>query len=321
MQSALHPQRSVAPPRQSEPLGITLLMAAEACFAVSGGVSKYLTGALPPLQIAWIRFAVFAAVVMGVIVSRRDWSALRSQCLGPQIVRCLGIVGATVFFILALKRLPLAETSALFFVSPLLIVLAARVVLGEAMNATRYIAVGSGFAGALLVIKPGSHGLGLDAILPLLAAVSWAVAIIATRWTGSRERPLTGVLYAALVGLAVTTAFLPTAWVPPDTPQLMFGIATGLAAAAGQWFIVLAYQRASASSLAPLNYVQLIWSALVGYVFFASVPDNWAIVGAVVIVLSGFFAIRKGRSLTFGEGRDNEHVAIRAKPHHPPAGN
>ncbi|MBS7700216.1 MAG: DMT family transporter [Chelatococcus sp.] len=167
-------------------------MASEACFAVSGGVSKYLTGALPPLQIAWIRFVVFAAVVIGTIVWRRDWSALKSQCLGPQFLRCLGIVGATVFFILSLKRLPLAETSALFFVSPLLIILAARMVLGEAMNTTRYIAVGSGFAGALLVIKPGSHGLGLDAMLPLSAALSWAVAIVATRWTGSRERPLTG---------------------------------------------------------------------------------------------------------------------------------
>ncbi|CAH1690117.1 Threonine/homoserine efflux transporter RhtA [Hyphomicrobiales bacterium] len=273
-------------------------MAAEACFAISGGVSKHLTGALPPLQIAWIRFVVFAAVVMGVIVWRRDWSALKSQCLGMQVVRCLGIVGATIFFILSLKRLPLAETSALFFVSPLLIVLAARIALNEAMNTARYIAVGAGFAGALLVIQPGSHGLGLDALLPLLAAVSWAAAIIATRWTGSRERPLTGVLYAALVGLAVTTAFLPIAWEPLNTPQLIFGVATGVAAAAGQWFIVLAYQRASASSLAPLNYVQLIWSALVGYVFFASVPDNWAIVGAVVIVLSGFFAIREGKSFT-----------------------
>ncbi|MBS7700217.1 MULTISPECIES: hypothetical protein [unclassified Chelatococcus] len=89
----------------------------------------------------------------------------------------------------------------------------------------------------------------------------------------------------------MTTAFLPIFWEPPTTPQLIFGVATGLAAAAGQWFVVLAYQGASASSLAPLNYVQLLWSSLVGYVFFASVPDNWAIVGAVVIILSGYFAV------------------------------
>lgn len=271
-------------------------MAAEACFALSGGASKYLTGSLPALQIAWIRFAVFAAVVLGLIAWRRDWSVFRSQCPGPQAVRCLGIAGATVFFILALKRLPLAETSALFFVSPLLIVLAARIVLNETIGLARYIAVGAGFVGALLVIRPGPQGLGVDAFLPLLAAICWAVAIIATRWTGSRDRPLTGVLYAALVGLAVTTACLPLGWVQPDATQLTFGFATGIAAAAGQWLIILAYQRASASSLAPFNYVQLMWSALIGYVFFASVPDGWAIVGAVVIVLSGAFAASGGRA-------------------------
>jgi drug/metabolite transporter (DMT)-like permease len=219
----------------------------------------------------------------------------RSQRPGLQIFRALALVTSSILFISSLRFLPIAEATATSFAAPIFITALSVVVLGEKVGYRRWAATFVGLAGVLVVIRPGTSAFQPASILALMAALSWASAVVVTRRTSAIDSALTTLAYSAVIGVLVLSALLPFVWAPPDWSTIGFGVLIGCAATAGHSLIIVAFRYGDASVLAPFTYTQLVWVTGLGALLFGAIPDAWTIVGATMIVLSGLYIAHRER--------------------------
>lgn len=278
-------------------VGIALLLAATIFFSLSDALAKSMVGAIPTIEIAWVRYLVFTGAALAWILrqppSRRGTARPWSQAL-----RGIGVVGSALCFILALGTLPLAEASAVNFASPLFITVLAIPFLGELVDLRAWLAVLVGFAGVLIVVRPGTSGFHPGALLVLASCLLWAVAMIVGRRMGAAERPATTIAWTAGTGLLLLTLAVPFVWVPLTVGQVAHLMLLGVVASSAQFCVVAAYRLGPASVLAPISYCQLIWSGVLSWLLFAAPPDAWTVGGAVVIVAGSLYSVRRARSRT-----------------------
>ena len=277
--------------------GIALMITALAFFSCSDAASKLMTASLPAVEVAWLRFCVFTFLMLGAATLTGRLHSLRSQRPSLQTLRALGVLGSSVFFIMGLGFLPMAEATAISFVSPVIVTALSIPFLGEVVGWRRWSAVAVGLLGVLIVVRPGIGAFDAAAIFPVLSAASWAVALVVTRKMSGADGPLVSLTYAAVVGLLVTSAIVPFGWTTPGWREIGFGFVTGIASTIAQWLVVLAFQQARASVLAPFSYSQLVWSGLLGYLVFGNVPDEWTLIGAGVIIASGLYTAHRERTV------------------------
>lgn len=283
------------PQRPGRYRGIACMVAAVAVQSGSEAVAKLMTETLPVAQVTWMRYVVFAAIMVGVALAVGPARALRSKQTGLQILRGAAAVGAAMCFIAALSVLPMAEVTAISFLSPLLVTVLAIPILGETIGLRRWTAIAIGLLGVAMVLRPGTPDFGISMLFPLAAATSWAFALVVTRSMSESDSALVSMTYAGLVGLALTSVLVPFVWVAPDMRSLGLGLATGLLGTAAQYLTVQAFYHERASVLAPIFYTSLIWSIGLGYLLFGNVPDTWTYAGAATIILSGLYAIGRRR--------------------------
>lgn len=299
------PRFSDLPPRPKPPepskaqtddplRGVPLIVAAVTIFSVSDALAKHLGQFLPPVEVAWMRYATFLLLTLLPVV-RGGPAVLRPKAPGLQVLRGLALVASGLSFIVALRFLPLAEATAINFVSPIFITALSIPFLGEVVGVRRWAAVAVGLVGVLVVVRPGGGAYGAEVALPVVTAASWALAVVVTRKMAGADRPATTLFWSAAVGFAVLSALLPFDFAVPSPGQAGLGLLLGLIATAGQWLIVLAYRHAPASVLAPFAYSQLLSSALLGFFAFGAVPDRWALLGAGVIAASGLYTAHRER--------------------------
>lgn len=258
------------------------------CFSSMDTVAKSLAAEYEPFFVVWARY-VIQAVGVTVIFLPRLGSILKTEQLSLQIVRSALLFAATVFFFTSLSLLPLGTVTAVAQVVPLLITGMAAVVLAERVGIYRWGAVLIGFVGALIIVRPGMGGFGWAAVLPLAGAFCFAAYSIATRFLGARDSMWTTFFYTATAGALLASLAVPFFWETPavtDLPRFLLMAALG---ASGQALLILAMSFAAASAVAPVFYVQLIFAAVLGFLFFGEVPDLWTVVGAATIVGAGLF--------------------------------
>jgi len=267
--------------------GVGLMLAAVAVQSCSEAVAKMMTVSLPAIEIAWLRYAVFAFVVVAATLVSGRRLALRTPRPAMQMLRSVSAVGAAIFFIMGLSLLPMAEVTAISFMAPLLVTLFSIPILKEVVGIRRWMAVAAGMIGVVMIVKPGTEAFALSALFPLIAAAGWALALVITRLMSVSDQPLVSLTYAALVGFALTSALVPLVWVTPDLRGLLLGLGTGAFGAMAQYLTVEALRHEKASVLAPLFYGSLVWSVLFGYVIFGNLPDAWTYAGAAAIIAAG----------------------------------
>ena len=274
--------------------GIGLLLAATLFFSVSDVLAKILGERIPVIEIGWIRYVTFLVILLGVGV--RD-GRVRFRVIHPwaQVIRGVMMVVSALFFIFSLRFLPIADAAAVGFVSPLLITALSVPMLGEVVGLRRWTAVGVGFVGVLIVIRPGTGTFQPAAFLVLASSLAWAVATILTRKIAGREDASATMLWAGMVGLVALSIAVPFVFVTPSVMDVFLNVVLGAVATVGQYWMILAYRNASASVLAPFNYIQLIWSAGSGYLVFGTLPDGMTMLGASVIAVSGLYTIHRER--------------------------
>ncbi|WP_426955880.1 DMT family transporter [Muricoccus radiodurans] len=278
--------------------GILLITASIALFSVSDALAKLLTGSLPPVEVGWLRYVTFFALTLTPFLFRRNAfsRALRPKAPGLQLLRGLGMLGSAIAFIFALRVMPIAEATAINFVSPAFITALSIPVLGEVVGWRRWTAVAVGLVGVLIVIRPGTGAFGVEALLPIATAATWACAAVITRRLASAgDGPEVTLFWSAGVGLVVLTAALPFDFVVPTAGQVGLGVLVGVISSVGHSLVVLAYRAAPASVIAPFSYLQLLFSTLMGIILFGAAPDRWTALGAVIITASGLYTAHRER--------------------------
>jgi drug/metabolite transporter (DMT)-like permease len=200
-------------------------------------------------------------------------------------------------FVMAIGSVPLATASAIGFTSPLIVTALSVPLLHEQVGWRRWSAVVVGFAGALMVIRPGG-GLHDPAVLLILASsFAYALYQILTRLAGRIDTAATGIVFAALFGSLGMSLVMPFVFVVPRSLlDVLLFCSLGLLGGLGHYLVIRAFQLGPAAVIAPLGYVELIGSVVFGYLLFGNFPDPWTWLGAGVIIASGIYiAFRERR--------------------------
>lgn len=292
MQASLTPSDRVYRPW----LGIFYMCVACALFPVMNSMVKLLTGIYPYQEVVWIRLATHLVLMAAIFMPRRGLALLRTRAPLQQLVCSMGLLGATFFFFGAARYVGVTEAIAISFVSPLAVTLLARPLLGERITFVRLASVVIGFAGVLIVIRPGSSVFQWASLMILASAVSYAVYQIVVRRVAAVDSPATTAFYSALGCTLVTSFFVPFAWKTPDNwRDIAMMLSLGFFGGFGHYCVARAFSYAPANLIAPLNYTQMIGSVIVGYLMFAEIPDFYTWLGSAVIIAAGLLVGWQGK--------------------------
>jgi drug/metabolite transporter (DMT)-like permease len=280
---------------------LVLFLLAGVCLSSLDATAKYLVRDHALFLVVWARYAGQMLVVTPFAWRRAGAGFWRTRYPVLQLLRSGSLLTATICFFGGLRYLPLAEASAVTFLAPVFVVVLSGPLLDEQPNRARWIASIVGFAGILILVRPGSSIFHPAALLLVLAALCNAFYFITTRKLAD-ESPYTTLFYSALVGTLGLSLVLPWQFAG-DMPPLSHGalfLLLGLFAGMGHWFVISAYLLAPASLLTPFTYLQMIWATFYGFAIFEHLPDRTSALGMTVIVASGLWLAvqerRRGRA-------------------------
>lgn len=267
---------------------IMFMLVAICMFSSMDALAKHLMTGLPPLQVVWARYAMHTVLAV-MILAPRLGTALRTRTPGLQLLRSAFLFGATMSFFTAISVMPLGAATAVMNIHPMLLTLGAALVLGERLGTRRIVAIVLGFAGALIIIRPGVGIFSTGALYPVLGGICYAAYALSTRVLGQADGIVTSFLYTALVGTLVASVAVPAVWVGPSLYQWVLMVGLGALAAAGQYALIRALNLAEAGVVAPFGYAGVVFSSLYGLVLYGEVPDLWTVLGALVIMGAGVY--------------------------------
>jgi len=290
----LRPSANQATP-QSIAIGVSAALIASLTFCVSFALIKELGPEIPTAQIMLFRMSVGLLLLLPLL-ARAPPGILRTTRPGGHLKRIF--VGATSMAMIywAAPRMPLADLAATQFVMPLFLTLLSMPLLGEMVGWRRATATVVGFSGVIVMLKPSGAGFAaLDTayVVALGSAFFYALAAIAMRQLGRTEPALRTTIYFSAVAAIAGGIGCLFDWVDPTPRQWLLLIAMGLAGGCGQYALVTAYARAPATIVAPFDYSQIIWAAVLGYVFWAEAPDARGYLGAAIVAGAGLYIFRR----------------------------
>ena len=277
-------------------LPILLMIGAVFCFASMDATAKYLMKEIGPAQTIWARYTVQAVIVTVLILPKINVYG-RTNYPKLQFLRSVALMMATTLFFFAFSRLGLAEASAIFNISPVLITLGAFLFLREQIGPRRLIGIIVSLLGALIIIRPGTGVFSIYALLPLGAAIFYSTYSLATRFVGTDESPWTSLFYSAIFGAICYSIYIAFYWNPMSSNAILLTIIIGLFGTAGHICLIRALTLGEASLVAPFIYINLLFTTTWGFVLFGNLPDFWTIVGALIIVAAGIYVWARDRAV------------------------
>ena len=276
-------------------IGVALMIAAMMLLPFLDVVAKFLgQQGMPVMQIVWARMAFGALLTLPFVLRHGGPRAIRPDRPLYHTVRAALLIAATFLFFSALKHLPIADALAIFFVQPLILTAISPFVLGERVGPRRWAAVGVGFIGTLIIIRPGFAEVNPGTWLALGAGAALACYFAMTRRIAGRAPAMVTTFHTSLIGTAITGALILGTWQSPSPAQWGLLFLIGLIATVGHYCIVRAYDHAEASLLAPLAYTEMVMATFVGWWFFGDFPDGFTFVGvAILIACATYISIRE----------------------------
>jgi drug/metabolite transporter (DMT)-like permease len=284
--------------RRQRLAGIALMCGAVATFACLDATAKYLNGHMDTMQVVWARYT--GAFVLAFLVSNplTRPGLMRTRRPVLQVVRSGLLLGSSVFNFLAFRYLQLDQALSILFSTPFMVAALAGPMLGEWIGWRRWTAISIGFAGVLLVMRPGPQGIDPAALLSLGSAVCYALYGITTRQLARTDSSETTLFYTNVVGAALMLPVVLFVWSTPANLHIVgLMIAVGALGSIGHYLLIAGHRLAPASVLSPFIYTQLVWAVTLGYLVFGDIPDGWTLMGAGVVVASGLYILNRERKM------------------------
>jgi drug/metabolite transporter (DMT)-like permease len=277
--------------------GIALILATLVLFVSMDTLVKDLVQRTPPPQLIWLRFLVHMLAAAAIVLAvPRLRPFVRSKAPGRQLLRSALLLTTTTTFFFGLKYVKLADLVILTQAAPLMVVALSVLILGERVGPRRWLGVIVGFAGVLIILKPG-FGFQWASLFGLASAIIYAVYQIMTRSLSVADHTMTTFFYTASVGTVVMAAVAPFFWQTPTLADAVLICLPGLIGAFGHLLLIMAFARSEASLLAPYFYTAIVWATAMGWVFFGEIPDLFTFAGAGLIVAAGLYVWHRERRI------------------------
>ena len=285
--------------------GVLLIIGFCVLAPMGDGIAKLLGDTIPLGQLLVIRFGIQALLLLPALI--RDGRSIRltRRIMRLTVLRTvLHIIGIGAFFN-ALRFLPLADALAIAFVMPFIMLLLGRMVLGEEVGPRRLIACAVGFVGTLLVIQPSFIAVGTPALLPLVVALTFSLFMLVTRQVAKEIEPIHQQALSGLVAVVILAPVVFLGWIA-DVPMIGvvgFGltdgfllIAIGILGTVAHLLMTWALRFAPSATLAPMQYLEIPFATLVGYLMFGDLPNGLAALGIVVTMAAGLYVVFRERA-------------------------
>ena len=278
-------------------LGIGLMLATCVVFAAQDGISRHLAETYNTMMVVMIRYWFFAAFVIA-LTSRKPGGVRGGAATaqpGLQILRGLLLAAEIVVAIYGFTVLGLVESHAAFACYPLLVAALSGPILGERVGWRRWSAIGVGFVGVLVILRPGAGVFDPLTMIPLISALMFAVYALLTRYAARRDTATTSLFWTGTVGAVVMTAAGLWFWEPMAPSDWMWMTCLCLTGATGHWLLILCYEAAEASAVQPFAYFQIVFASAVGMVVFGETLHLNVAIGAAIIIGAGLFTLWRER--------------------------
>ena len=277
--------------------GIWLMIIGSAVLVTNDAVTKYLTEGFPVWQVLALRHiaAVFVILLYAKYVT--GWDALKVGHWPSQILRGFTFIGTTVLVTISLSLLPLATFTAIVFSGPFFVAALSVPLLGESVGWRRWAAIGIGFIGVLIIVRPGSHSFEVALLIPVITAVFSALRDIVTRKISVTETSLGILFWSTLIVIAASLLAVPWGWNPVDLVHAGWFILCGVLNASAHFLIIEALRYGAAATVSPFRYSALLWSIIFGFLIWGHLPSIWIYAGGVFIITSGVYMIQRESKL------------------------
>lgn len=279
--------------------GILFFVTGNLLTAIVDAVAKLMTRDVHALQITWGYFLTMAVLVGGYALAagipRADF--MDTKRIGLHLARSALLVITISALFIGLTHIPLADAAAIMFSAPLFITALSAPVLGERVGIHRWSAVVVGMAGVMIIVRPGGT-MQWPVLMPLAAALSFAAFQILTRRLMATEAPLVALFHIGAGGCLWSSLVVIFVWSPLTWQQAGMFAGIGVLGVFAHLCIIMAFQAAQASFLAPFNYMKLIWVTILGYMMFGDFPANHVLIGSGIIIATGLYVLWRERRRT-----------------------
>jgi len=282
--------------QRSPSRAVTWMIAAVACFSLMDAGMKQLSAGYPSLQVTFLRGAASLPFVLVWVLASAGPRSLIPRRWGLHLLR--GVLGMVMIgcFVFALRDLPLSTAYSIYFVAPLIIAALSVPLLGERVGPRRWVAIGIGLLGVVVVLRPGVDGfISIPGLMVLVAATAYAMAAITVSLLTRTDTSQSMVVWFLVIMALGAGALAWSDWVPMRLADAPLVAGMGLAGALGQIALTRAFQLGEASMIAPLEYTGLVWVIGWDLLFWQQLPDAWTWGGAAIIVASGLYLLHRER--------------------------
>jgi drug/metabolite transporter (DMT)-like permease len=263
--------------------GFALAIAAGVVFQLLNMTVKQLAHDLPPMQVAWMRWL---AGVLWIAPFALAAGGLRTRDLRLHSLRAMFHGGGYALWYTAVGLIPLATTAALSFTGPLFVTMGAALFLGETVRLRRWLGVLAGFAGVLVILRPGFEPLSTGALIMLASVPLIAGSNLVAKVVAGRDPPVLVVFWQSVLALAIFTPFGWWAWQPVSGTQVLVALAAGFFGTFAYFLFTWALKLVDISALQPLAFLSIVWASLLDLIVFGGTADAWTFVGAAVVVVA-----------------------------------
>ena len=278
-------------------VGILLAILAGFLFVTSDTVVKLARQDLPVAMVVWGRFTAHFLLMLLMFPGKKIKQLFKVNNLKLVIIRGILLLLCTFLFFTAIGYIGLAEANSIMFISPFFVVALSIPLLKEQVGIRRWSAVVIGFVGILIILRPGFQEIHWAYLLIIGVAFFFALFTILTRTLSFTETAISMWFYTALVGMLGSSAIVWHYWQTPTLDQTLMLLLIGAIGGGSHYIIIKAYQRASASILAPFQYFQIIWATVYGLLIFDTAPDGWTWLGTAIIIASGLYVWAREQQL------------------------
>ncbi len=275
------------PPGSAFRMGAGLVVCAGCMFASQDAIAKHLTADHSPFQVAWLRFALHAVLVGIWLHLRGHHRYLRTSRLPLQLARATALLAVSLSMYWAVSLIPLAQATVIQFLSPIIVTLLSVAFLGERIGWRRVLAISAGFFGVVVVMAPEIGALSYAMLLPLITAFCLAIFVLLTRQLSDPAEALPAFGLMPLICAVLLLPSLPFVWSAISIENMPLFLLMGLCGTAAHIFLQYGLQIASASTMAPFLYAQVIWAAGLSILIFEDILTISFFFGAAVIISSG----------------------------------